>query len=273
VRTETRVGEDPFDPLAWHPVAASNTGSWVRRVGASGGGRTYRRRRPVNFYGVLVIIVVLGIASVGLARYDYQHPAGAVSTTPPAIGTTWVAALGISSCGTQLQALAPNPKAGTDGFQALKDGVIQIAPLSSAQAGNHAVLSAFIAHYPGLVVTSSKLRVPLGKRHFLTRVAGERCPKGTKDAGKVGHIEIATWPNLAATTPTVTSDPADVKFSQGELISIAFVPNGVAPPQPPSAAIVAMEAAESTVTTTTTTTVPATTTTKPPVTTTTHHKG
>src|ERR1035438_6646526 len=56
------------------PVAKSATGRWVSRVGASGGGKAYKKTRPGNFYGALAVIVVLGLVATVFARYEYQHP-------------------------------------------------------------------------------------------------------------------------------------------------------------------------------------------------------
>jgi len=58
-------------------VAKSATGKWVSRVGSSGGGKAYKKTRPSNFYGILIVIVVLGLVATALARYDYQHPSKA----------------------------------------------------------------------------------------------------------------------------------------------------------------------------------------------------
>ena len=55
-------------------MAKSTTGKWVSRVGASGGGKAYKKSRPSNYYGALAVIVILGIAATVLARYDYVHP-------------------------------------------------------------------------------------------------------------------------------------------------------------------------------------------------------
>jgi hypothetical protein len=239
-------------------VAASNTGGWVRRVGASGGGRTYRRRRPVNFYGILGLIVVFGLASVGFARYDYRHP--------PTGPTQSFAALAIFACGTEFRSLAAN--AGT--FQAQPGGVVESTTTGSP------TLNQFTSTYAGLKLTSTELQVPFTSKkhlHVKSYTNGDKCPHGTKDAGKVGHVEIAYWPTLGASTPTLATDPSTVPLTSRVQISVAFVPTGVTPPRPPAAVIAAMEgaianaaAAAATTTTipTTTSTAPVTSTTKKP---------
>ena len=84
------------------PVAKSATGRWVSRVGASGGGKAYKKTRPGNFYGALAVIVILGLVATVFARYEYQHPAKRAAGVPPKIGTTWYAALSIQDCGKYL---------------------------------------------------------------------------------------------------------------------------------------------------------------------------
>ena len=74
-------------------VAKSASGKWVSKVGATGGGKAYKKSRPGNYYGVLAIIVILGLLATVVARYDYQHPAKAATGVAPRVGTTWYAAL------------------------------------------------------------------------------------------------------------------------------------------------------------------------------------
>jgi len=255
-------------------VTASRTGGWVRRVGSAGGGRTYRRRRPINFYGALGAICVVGISSVALARYDYQHPPGPAAVAHPTTADIWYAALGISTCGHQQPALAQNPTAIAAGAYALPSGVIEVHPLLPSQTGHHATLQLFVSGYTGLEVTKTALVLPpVGKAKKPTHwTTGTTCPAGTKDAGKKGHVEIASWAN-ASSSPTLTTNPADVRFTPNMLITIGFVPQGVVPPMPPNSAIRAMFVAHNATTTTllppttslpgTTTTAPATTTSKP----------
>jgi hypothetical protein len=257
--------------LALRPVATSNTGGWVRKVGSSGGGRTYRRRRPINYYGVLVLICVLGVASIALARYDYQHPAGAAAEAgAPTTSDIWFAAYSISTCGVTQAALPTNPTGAAAGAYALPDGVIRVHPVTKTQTGSDATLALFVDGYKGLTVGTDKLVVPPTGRvtKSTTWTTGMTCPKGTKDAGKVGHVEIAYWKNFSATKASIATSPSDVRFSQNMLITIGFVPEGAVPPRPPASAINAMVAAISPTSTTTSST---TTTTLHGTTTTTNH--
>jgi hypothetical protein len=226
-------------------------------VGASGGGKTYRRRRPINFYGVVVVVCVLGVASVALARYSYQHPAQAATPTPPVVGQKWYAASAISTCGVTQAPLAPNPASQGAGATALGSGVILVSPATSAQTGANATLQLFVNGYHGLVVTKDKLVMPPQPNTVKTPTwtTGMTCPKGTPDAGKKGHVEIAKWKNLSSKVASTATDPAAVAFSPNMLVTIGFVPDGAVPPRPPSSAVNAMFAATTTTTTTTSTTI------------------
>jgi hypothetical protein len=227
----------------------------VRRVGASGGGRTYRRQRPVNFYGVIALIVVLGTLSIIWARYEYQHPTGAAAATPPAVGTTWYSGLGITACGVAQPELAPQPGS-VSGFTAQANSLIRVSPANKTFAGTNATLDKFVSGYKGLVVTASELALP-GKNGAAdpatTWKTGEKCPAGTKDAGQTGEVQIAVWPNVISTKPTLTTSSSSVKFAPRQLITFYFGPKGVTPPKPSTTTIAALLQASATAGTTTTT--------------------
>ncbi|MDE3008167.1 MAG: hypothetical protein KGI14_03940 [Acidobacteriota bacterium] len=267
-------------------MAKSASGKWVSRVGASGGGKSYQRRRPSNFLGAVTLIVALGLLTTIYSRYEYQHPA-TTTTAPqvaPAIGTTWYAALSLQACGERLPFLNPDPNF-KGGFKVQATDVVQVSPTSAADAGNRATLKQFAAEFPGLVLTSSELAVPTatGVANPKTTYAnGQACPAGSKYAGKKGAVVYAYWRSFGQKTPTLTTDPASIKFSQYLRVSVGFEPKGVTPLAPLQSTVNNMVAAAQVTTSTTTapvatTTVPATTsTTAPPsgsTTTTTTTKG
>jgi len=216
----------------------------------------------MNFYGVLVVVCVLGFASVAFARYEYRHPAAGAATIEPKVGTVWYAALGINACGVQQPALTANPTSPGQ-FRAIANGAIQVAPTTAAYAGNNATFDKFVSSYIGLKITPTVLAVP-GPRGLAnpktTWTSGKPCPSGTPDAGKIGHTLIAYWPTIGAKTPSAVAFSNQLKFSQNMLITLFYGPTGVTPPKPPQSAIDAMLNAPTTQTTTT----------LPPVTTTTH---
>ncbi|OYV58499.1 MAG: hypothetical protein B7Z69_09460 [Actinobacteria bacterium 21-73-9] len=100
-------------------MAKSTSGKLVSRVGAAGGGKTYRKARPANYYGVLVVIVILGLALVAYSRYQYQNPTVAhhAAATPPLVGKTYYFALAADNCGTVLPPLSPDPTYNQNGVK------------------------------------------------------------------------------------------------------------------------------------------------------------
>ena len=261
-------------------MAKSATGKWVSKVGASGGSKAYKKTRPSNYYAILVVIVVLGLGFTVFARYDYQHPASAASGTPPAVGTTWFAALNVDVCGVDLPYLKPDPRS-VYGMKIQADNVIQISPVSAADAGNHATLGQFAVEFPGLVASSNVLGIPspVGVANAATTYRnGQLCPTSSKYPKKAGQVVYAYWSSFSQKTPTVTTNPSSIKFSQDMRVTMAFVPKGVAPLAASSTivnAMVAYQAASATTTTTaaTSSTIVTTTPTTTKVTSTTTVKG
>jgi hypothetical protein len=239
---------------------------------------------PVNWYAALVVIVLVGLASVAFAKYHYnQNP----PVVEPTVGTTWHAALAFDICGTTEQALAASPSSSKSGLTTTGEGVLEIAPANSSEAGDNATLGKFASEYSGLTLTNTTLKYP-GTSSPLYK-NGEKCAKGTPDAGKVGHVEARSWllstktnknGQLEQTGGVTTSHAADLKFANRQLITAGFVPENVQLPKPPGSTITALlqvlaggsqPAASSTTTTAAgaTTSVPATTSTTSASTTTT----
>jgi hypothetical protein len=267
-----------FSSSSVAPVAKSATGRWVSRVGASGGGKAYKKTRPANFYGAIALIVIFGLLAVVLARYDYQHPSKHSAGPEPRIGQTWYAGLSIQACGKRLPYLATNAATHTTGFAVLAENVIRISPSSAADAGANATLSQFADEYKGLLASTNQLSVPTSAgvaNPKTTYTNGEACPAGTKYAGQVGKVTYAYWTSFGV-KPKVTTNPSSIKFTNQMRVTMAFDPVNVTPLEPTAKTaqyMLAYNTATSTTTTiataTTTTLKPGTTTTTTPTTTTT----
>lgn len=236
------------------------TGRWVERAAATGGGRTYRGQAPVRWYASLVLICVLGVALVVYSRYEHQHPA-TTSTSAR------YAALAFDVCGNVQQNLAANPSSKTTpNVRTEGDGVIRV----SSGASSNITLAEFVQDYRGLELTSSILKLP-GKSALHS---GSTCPAGTPDAHKRAVIEISMWSSFSgsgANHPVKSTDPSSVKISNGQLITVAFLPQGSSIPKPSGQTIVTLldlVSGQSTSTSTTTATTTPTSTTAPSATTT-----
>ncbi len=261
-------------------MAKSATGKWVSRVGSAGGGKAYKRTRPSNYYGIIIVIVVLGLVATALARYDYQHPSKKAKGSAPRIGTTWYGALAIESCGKTLPYLTADAT-NSGGFKVETDDVIKLDPVSAADAGNNATIAQFANEYPGLIASSVELAVPTSKGtadSATTFRNGQNCPSTSKYAGQSAQTEYAYWTSLSQTKPIITTNPSTIKFAQYLRVTMAFDPKGVTPAAPSQTTVNEMSASiissvNTTTTTagtaTTTTTIAGTTTTTVPTTTTT----
>ena len=197
-------------------MAKSTSGKWVSRVGSAGGGKTYSKTRPSNFYAILVLIVVLGLALVVYSRFEYQNPAKKV-VVEPAIGTTRYAALSIQDCGVTLPYLTADPTT-KGGFIVESDDVVKVSPISSADAGNNATVKTLASEFPGLIASSKELAVPTatGTADAATTFKnGDVCGPKTKYAGKTGKVVYAYWTSFDTKKPTLTTNPSKIKFAQG----------------------------------------------------------
>jgi hypothetical protein len=254
-------------------MARSSSGKSVARAAATGGGATYRGQMPVNWYAALVVIVLVGLASVAIAKYHYNQTP---SATPPTVGTTWHAALSFDICGTTQPALTASPASATSGLTTTGNGVVVIAPKKASEAGANATLGKFASEYQGLTLTNTTLKYPSAKIPEYKN--GQKCAAGTPDAGKVGEVVARWWVvttqtknnQLVQTNGINSVKPADLKFVNRQLVTVGFVPSGTTLPKPPGSTITALLqilAGTQPVATTTTTAPLATTTSTPSATT------
>ncbi len=240
-------------------MANNSTGKWVQRAATTGGGRTYRGQTPVNYYAALVIIIIVGLGLVALSRYQLSHRT-TTSAGPPTTSQTWYAGLAIDVCGTTQPNLPSNSSKASGGFTANGDGVVTIAPKNSSQTGANATLGRFVDNYKGLELSDTSLRYP-GKS---TYTDGDVCPKGSPDSGKPGVVIVYTWPNFTSKHGSETpGDPQNLRFQNGQLITMAFVPAETTVPKPPAAVITSLITADESGPTTSTTTPTVTSTTAP----------
>lgn len=254
-------------------MAKSTSGKWVSRVGAAGGGKSYKKSRPANYYGALAVIVILGLVLVVFSRYEYQHPAKhhKAAQVAPVLGSTLYASLAVDDCGTALPYLTQDPTY-KGSYEVGPDDVLKLTPEAADNAGKNATLANFTTEYPGLTLTSSKIAIPKSggiANPATTFTNGDVCGAKTKYAGQKGTVEYAYWTTLAQTTPKITTDPAKIHLATDLRVTIAFLPKGVTPFAPAKASVDEMVLAATTPTTTTTTTTPTTTTTSSTTTTTT----
>jgi hypothetical protein len=234
---------------------------------------------PVNWYAALVLIVLLGAGSVALARHNYTKHTTAVA---PTVGQTWHAGLAVDICGTTEPALPATASGSPNGLTTTGSGVLLIAPKTSAEAGNNATLGKFVSEYATMKLTNTSVMYPGGTVYK----NGQKCAKGTPDAGQAGVVRARSWTLSVASKKNgseeklvggkYTTKAADLKLRNTQLITVGFGPSSKSLPKVPSATEVALlqaiEGTSAPVTTTTTAPTATTTTTAPTATTTTTTK-
>jgi hypothetical protein len=247
-------------------MARSSTGKSVARAAATGGGTSYRGQMPVNWYAALVLIVLVGIGSVVLARYNY---AKAQPSTQPIVGQTWHGALAFDICGKAEPALTATASGSSNGLTTTGNGVLLIAPKTSSEAGDNATLGKFAKEYSTLKLTNTTVQYPGG----VSYKNGQKCAAGTPDAGKVGVVRARSWTlssgshksgtELKQVGGDYTSKPASLRLRNSQLITVGFGPaSGTLPKVPATTELALLQAIEGTAApVTTTTAVPTTTTT------------
>ena len=225
-------------------MARNDTGKWVARAAATGGSRAYRGQRPVKWYSSLVLICILGVALVWYSRYEHQHPSS--GGQPPAVGASWYAALSVDICGTVEPGLPATPtvKGQSPGITSLGKGVIHIAPKTASEAGANATVGRLAAEYPGMTLTSTTIQYPgktsAGATVGRTFTLGEKCPKGTKYAGKAGIVQAVSWATPTTKSGVPAGDPPSLRFADQQEITLAFLPKGISVPRPPGTIVAAM---------------------------------
>ena len=193
----------------------------VARAASTGGGRTSRGRTPWLWYGVMSIVVILGVLGIVVSRSDLDEAAA----DPPAIGQDhWHAAYGVNICG-KLHPGLTDTQGDRYGIHSHGDGLIHIHPTSANSAGKNAKLGVFLDEV-GVKLTESSIDMPDAD----VKENGDKC--GTKP----GRVQVLVWETPDDdTSTTVEGDPNDLRLKQAQVILIAFVPEGTKLEQPPSA--------------------------------------
>ena len=196
----------------------------VARAARTGGGRTRRGSTSWMWPTMMAIVVVLGTAGVVYSREQRQPDTSRpLASGAGKQGDHWHAAIGFDICGS----FAPNISAAADplGIHTHDDGIVHVHPFSSRSAGKNAKLGVFFDTV-GAKVTSTQLKLP----NQDAKKNGEKCE------GKAATVQVKIWATRdPADEGTVfKGDPGDIRLTDGQLITVAFVPDGTDIPRPPS---------------------------------------
>ncbi len=195
----------------------------VTKVARTGGGRTKRGQTSWFFPAVIAVTVVLGTSLIVFSRTQRQP-----DTSPPRVGLHhWHSAIGFNICGQFVANVADN---GADplGIHTHSDGVIHTHPFSSQAAGRNAKLSVFLDTLD-ITATSSQLKLP---GEDSAHRNGDDCN------GQTARVVTKVWDSRSPDDDgrTVSGNPGDIRLGDRQLITIAFVPEGMEILKPPSEA-------------------------------------
>ncbi|HWE54993.1 MAG TPA: hypothetical protein VG435_05745 [Acidimicrobiales bacterium] len=243
----------------------------VARAAGIGGGRAHRRRTPWAYYGIIALIVVLGVVGTITSRTQRNNSINSAGDTDPAVGTTTeFEGYAVDLCGKI--SYVPTKGQPTKGITTTTEGVIYINPTTKSEAGKNATLGKF-ASTVGMKLNAAEVQIPGGHLYL----NGDSCE------GAAGHVYVKEFQSTTDTAGELYNgdtkhhqfaklDPPDIRLASGKMLTIAFLPASKESsiPAPPASVISslsgALQAAQSTSTTlpaTSATTLPSTATTLP----------
>jgi hypothetical protein len=196
---------------------ASSKKSVARARQASRRPSSRSKSRSWVWPGTIAALVVLGAALVVVSR------GGQAEASPPLIGDHWHAAYGVNVCG---QWQPPLEDAGPDdsGIHTHGDGLIHIHPFSTRYTGDGANLGAF-ADMVDLELDDDRLTLPSGE----TYETGDDC------GGRPGRVQVEAFEGPGDPDGELLGgDFADHALGDGEVVVIAFVPEGTETGLPPT---------------------------------------
>ena len=191
----------------------------VSRAASTGGGRTARGAKPWLWYTAMGLVVLLGVAGILTSRAERRDElASGADPTPPVVDRDhWHSAYGVYLCDEFAPPISDerDPK----GIHTHADGVIHVHPFVRSAAGDNATLGLF-ADAVRMTLTDDEIRLPGGKSH---KEGSTNCD------GKPGIVQVQVDGEKV-----VTKDVRDIKFTDRQLLTIAFAPKGAELSPPPS---------------------------------------
>jgi hypothetical protein len=174
-----------------------------------------RKSGSMMFGAIITAIVVLGIALIALNR----PTSSAANQAAPKIGEHWHAALGINICGSW----KPNTPTyeSPSGIHSHGDGFIHIHPFSRAGAGKKANVGLFLKG-AGEKVSGDEIKLTDGT----DMKNGQACKNLDNKAGKV------RW---SVNGKDRKGDPGKFGPKDGDVVALAFLPDGTDIGTPPVA--------------------------------------
>ena len=191
----------------------------VARAARTGGGRTRKGGTSWVWPVSMAVVVVLGVTLIVVSRGG----SSASATPPEARKDHWHAAIGFDICGDFAPAV--NEDADPLGIHTHGDGVIHIHPFVARSAGARATLGVFLET---VKVTATRSRIDLPG--MPVKENGDKCD------GRAAKVRMHVWDSRSPDDEgrEYDGDPGSLRLKDNQLITVAFLPDGVDIPKPPS---------------------------------------
>lgn len=164
------------------------------------------------------LVVLLGVGLIAISAIGRDNSASA----GPILGDHWHAAYGIQVCGEWLPPLV-DVEDDTTGLHTHGDGLIHLHPGSTSYTGDGASLNAW-GEVTGVVIGDGELTLP-----------DRQLTNGDDCGGEPGVVQLKVWDSPQDTEGRVIeSDLGDHIPADGEVVTVAFLPEGEALEQPPT---------------------------------------
>jgi guanyl-specific ribonuclease Sa len=219
----------------------------------------------MGWYSLLLAVCIIGLGLIVFSRHERQQAVTnsstttsttQVNTTPPLVSDHWQVALSVDVCG-QVENL-PRSADQSSGIITTGNGVVDIEPARAGTkadqfVGAKATLAKFLTS-EGVSLTASKLELPKS----LGKLAGTY-DSSRKCGSKPGRVQLLIWSSPSATTSFAAPSPVGIRYGNGDMFMMAFVPKGASVTRPPAQKLVAAFLKSQTTTTTTSTSTTTTT--------------
>ncbi len=166
------------------------------------------------------LVVLLGVGLIAVSAAGREGGAD----VEPLLGDHWHVAYGVYACD---EFLTPVSDAVPDesGIHSHGDGLIHMHPLSTKYTGDGATLEAF-GETTALEITDDAIATPSGD----TYEDGDDC------GGEPGEVQVKVWSGPGDTEGRMLDGAfADFAPQDGDILTVAFAPDGAEIPPPPSA--------------------------------------
>ena len=193
-----------------------------RSSGAAAGRGSTGRSRSSSWRSCVIMVVTLS------DRGSADVPPQPGNPTTGAAGDHWHAAFGANVCGEWLsnpqtfETAADNPNVRV-GIHTHGDGFIHIHPFTKSEGGDNATLGRFLVlrrmgRLRGLALALGRSRLRPEEDRLVRR---RQVPAGLAVRGSEGCREV-----VASTARTRPGNPSDYKLRNGDVVALAFLPEG-----------------------------------------------